>query len=176
MVRRDYPDVVYKTEQAKTDAIVEEIVLNNERNGRPILVGTSNVKLSESIVEKLKERGVNPQLLNARAEAVAREGEVIAQAGRIGMVTVATNMAGRGTDIILGGNTTQMAMLNLRGVLAEALLPIEEQAKVPAVDDEFFPCEVPDDLEMQIVNAVTSLADAPIGKETQTFLLLEELI
>jgi preprotein translocase subunit SecA len=176
MVRRDYPDVVYKTVEAKTQAIVEEIVLNNERNGRPILVGTSNVRLSEDIVERLKERGVEPQLLNARPESVARESEVIAQAGRLSMVTVSTNMAGRGTDIILGGNTSQMAMLNVRGMLAEGLLDEEQQAKVTEVDDEFFPCEVPDEIEEKIVNAIMAVAECPVGKEIKTSLQMEELL
>lgn len=94
-VRRDYPDVVYKTEEAKLNAIVEEIVLNNERNGRPILIGTANVKMSEAIVSRLREAGVEPQLLNARPESIARENETISQAGRLGKVTVSTNMAGR---------------------------------------------------------------------------------
>jgi len=177
MVRRDYPDVVYKTEEAKLNAIVEEIVLNNEKNGRPILVGTSNVKLSEMIVQRLKERGVIPQLLNARPESVARENETIAQAGRLGMVTVATNMAGRGTDIILGGNSSQMAQLNIRARLSDALLPIEEQGKVPVVSsEEFYPVDIDDELEQQIEDAVVAITETPYGEQVQTFLDLEELV
>lgn len=176
MVRRDYPDVVYKTEEAKLNAIIEEIVLNNERNGRPILIGTSNVKMSEEIVTRLQERGVEPQLLNARPESVARENETISQAGRLGMVTVSTNMAGRGTDIILGGNHSQMSQLYLRGMLSDSLLPIEEQAKVPAVDEEFYPAVVPDELESLLEDAVDGLAACEKGEETKTFLDLEELV
>jgi len=176
MVRRDYPDVIYKTEDAKINAIVEEIVLNNQRNGRPILVGTSNVKMSERIVAQLKENGVEPQLLNARPESVARENETISQAGRLGKVTVSTNMAGRGTDIILGGNVSQMTMLNLRGRLAEALLELAELAKVPPVDEEFYPAEVPEDLERTLANAVAKIATSEIAEEMRTFLQLEELV
>jgi len=176
MVRRDYPDVVYKTEEAKLASIVEEIVLNNERNGRPILVGTSNVLMSEEIVKRLKERGVEPELLNARAEMVARENEIISQAGRLGMVTVSTNMAGRGTDIILGGNHSMMGALKMRGMLSAALLPIEEQAKVTDPAEEFYPCGVPLELTRKLDAAVDGLAACPKGEECLTFLACEELV
>mmetsp|Transcript_118368 Transcript_118368/g.334500 ORF Transcript_118368/g.334500 Transcript_118368/m.334500 type:complete len:992 (-) Transcript_118368:254-3229(-) len=176
MVRRDYPDVVYKTEEAKLNSIVQEITLNNERNGRPILVGTSNVKMSEEIVKRLKDRGVEPQLLNARPDSVARESETVAQAGRLGMVTVATNMAGRGTDIILGGNHSQMSQLRLRAMLSEALLPLEEQAKITTIDDSFYPCDVPEGLQARIEASVESLANTECGQATETFLQIEELV
>jgi preprotein translocase subunit SecA len=176
MVRRDYPDVVYKTEDAKLDAIVEEIVLNNEKNGRPILVGTSNVKLSEMLVQRLMERGVTPNLLNARPESVARESETVAQAGRLGMVTVATNMAGRGTDIILGGNASQMAQLNIRGRLSDALLPIEEQAKVNVPEDDFYPVDLDEELDEQIDAAVEAIAECAVGQGIENFLDLENLV
>eukprot|EP00931_Biecheleriopsis_adriatica_P045181 TRINITY_DN258_c0_g1_i1.p1 TRINITY_DN258_c0_g1~~TRINITY_DN258_c0_g1_i1.p1 ORF type:complete len:992 (-),score=294.14 TRINITY_DN258_c0_g1_i1:162-3137(-) len=176
MVRRDYPDVVYKTEEAKLNAIVEEIVLNNERNGRPILIGTSNVKMSEAIVERLREGGVEPQLLNARPESIARENETIAQAGRLGKVTVSTNMAGRGTDIILGGNFSQMAQLNLRSRLAAALLSLEESAKITPVSDDFYPTDTPDALEQKLSTAVDAVAATPVGEDTNSFLELEELV
>lgn len=175
-VRRDYPDVVYKTEEAKLNAIVEEIVLNNERNGRPILIGTANVKMSEAIVSRLREAGVEPQLLNARPESIARENETISQAGRLGKVTVSTNMAGRGTDIILGGNHSQMAALNMRALLADALLPMEESSKVYSPDEEFYPTDMPDDLEQRLAEAVQAVASTPLGEATQTFLDVEELV
>eukprot|EP00435_Cladocopium_sp_Y103_P066291 s282_g28.t1 len=175
-VRRDYPDVVYKTEEAKLNAIVEEIVLNNERNGRPILIGTANVKMSEAIVSRLREAGVEPQLLNARPESIARENETISQAGRLGKVTVSTNMAGRGTDIILGGNHSQMAALNIRSLLADALLPMEESSKVYSPDEEFYPTDMPGDLEKRLADAVQAIAATPVGEETKTFLDVEELV
>jgi len=175
-VRRDYPDVVYKTEEAKLNAIVEEIVLNNERNGRPILIGTANVKMSEAIVSRLREAGVEPQLLNARPESIARENETISQAGRLGKVTVSTNMAGRGTDIILGGNHSQMAALNMRALLADALLPMEESSKVYSPDEEFYPTDMPGDLEQRLAEAVQAVASTPLGEATQTFLDVEELV
>jgi preprotein translocase subunit SecA len=175
-VRRDYPDVVYKKEEAKLSSIVEEIVLNNERNGRPILVGTSNVKWSEQLVSRLRERGVEPQLLNARPESVARENETIAQAGRLGKVTVSTNMAGRGTDIILGGNHSQMAQLNVRARLSEVLLPLEEQAKIAAVGDDFYPADISEELEARLEAAVEGIAATEKGEATTAFLKLEELV
>eukprot|EP00438_Fugacium_kawagutii_P032349 Skav234852 [mRNA] locus=scaffold840:47894:49987:- [translate_table: standard] len=176
-VRRDYPDVVYKTEEAKLNAIVEEIVLNNERNGRPILIGTANVKMSEAIVSRLREAGVEPQLLNARPESIARENETISQAGRLGKVTVSTNMAGRrGTDIILGGNHSQMAALNIRSLLADALLPMEESSKVYSPEEEFYPTDMPADLEKRLADAVQAVAATPMGEATKTFLDVEELV
>jgi preprotein translocase subunit SecA len=175
-VRRDYPDVVYKTEEAKLEAIVDEIVMNTERNGRPILVGTSNVKWSEELVNRLRERGVEPNLLNARAEYVAKENETIAQAGRLGKVTVSTNMAGRGTDIILGGNHSSMATLNVRARLAEKLLPLEEMGKVPAVDEDFYPCSISAELDSRIQDAVDALAESPAAEQYGSFLAIEELM
>ncbi|MGH3739023.1 MAG: preprotein translocase subunit SecA, partial [Micromonosporaceae bacterium] len=111
MIRQDHPDVVYKTERAKFEAVVEDIVERHEE-GQPILVGTTSVEKSEVLAEMLKRRGVRAEVLNAKYHA--REAEIIAQAGRKGSVTVATNMAGRGTDIILGGNPEFAAAAELR--------------------------------------------------------------
>ncbi len=111
MIREDHPDVVYKTEQAKFEAVVDDIVERNEL-GQPILVGTTSVEKSELLAGLLKKRGVKAEVLNAKYHA--REAEIIAQAGRKGSVTVATNMAGRGTDILLGGNPEFLAAADLR--------------------------------------------------------------
>ncbi|MQA25712.1 MAG: preprotein translocase subunit SecA [Micromonosporaceae bacterium] len=111
MIRADHSDVVYKTEQAKFEAVVEDIVERNEQ-GQPILVGTTSVENSELLAGMLKRRGVKAEVLNAKHHA--REAEIIAQAGRRGSVTVATNMAGRGTDILLGGNPEFLAAADLR--------------------------------------------------------------
>ncbi|HEU5316573.1 MAG TPA: preprotein translocase subunit SecA [Chloroflexota bacterium] len=101
MVRQDYPDLVYKHTEAKYDAIVDEIEELHEQ-GRPILVGTTSVEKSEILHEMLTRRGIPHEVLNAKYHE--REAAIVAQAGRKGAVTIATNMAGRGTDIILGGN------------------------------------------------------------------------
>src|SRR5262249_6457607 len=85
-----------------------------ERRGRPMLIGTTDVEKSEKLSAMLKRRGIKHELLNAKPEFAAREAEIVAQAGRIGAVTIATNMAGRGTDIILGGNPETLAWALLK--------------------------------------------------------------
>ena len=111
--REDLSDMVFKTEPGKWGAIAKECAEMHE-NGRPVLVGTTSVEKSELLSRLLKEMEIPHELLNARPENVEREAEIIAQAGRSGAVTIATNMAGRGTDIILGGNSEYMARLKLR--------------------------------------------------------------
>ncbi len=101
MIRKDHPDVVYKTEDAKFQAVVEDIVQRYEK-GQPVLVGTTSVEKSEKLSRMLKRRGIPHEVLNAKNHA--REAAIVAEAGRKHAVTVATNMAGRGTDIMLGGN------------------------------------------------------------------------
>jgi preprotein translocase subunit SecA len=106
LIRQDQGDLIYKTEAAKFKAVADDISERHER-GQPILVGTVSVEKSERLSEALKRRGVPHQVLNAKHHA--KEANIIAQAGSIGAVTVATNMAGRGVDIILGGNPEAMA-------------------------------------------------------------------
>ena len=101
MIRKDYDDVVYKTEQAKFNAVIEQIVELN-KTGQPVLVGTVSIDKSEILSNMLRRRGIKHNVLNAKQHA--REAEIVAQAGQKGAVTIATNMAGRGTDILLGGN------------------------------------------------------------------------
>ncbi len=111
MVRIDHPDVIYKTETGKFNAVVEEIV-NIHETGRPILVGTISIEKSEELSALLKRKGVPHKVLNAKYHE--KEAEIIAQAGRLGAVTIATNMAGRGTDIVLGGNAEFLTKDTLR--------------------------------------------------------------
>nr|WP_211207431.1 preprotein translocase subunit SecA [Stackebrandtia nassauensis] len=111
MVRSDENDVIYKTEEAKFQAVVDDIVERHE-TGQPVLVGTVSVDNSELLARELKKRGVEHSVLNAKFHA--KEAEIIAQAGRKGAVTVSTNMAGRGTDILLGGNPEYLATAELR--------------------------------------------------------------
>jgi len=110
MQRIDQPDLVYKAEEGKFDAVVADIVERHAK-GQPVLVGTTSVEKSELLSRKLRKAGVPHEVLNAKQHA--REASIVAQAGRKGAVTVATNMAGRGTDIMLGGNAEFMAVADL---------------------------------------------------------------
>ncbi|PZO58700.1 MAG: preprotein translocase subunit SecA [Phormidesmis priestleyi] len=126
--RYDMPDVVYKTENAKWSAIAQECAAMHE-SGRPVLVGTTSVEKSEVLSLLLKNLDVEHNLLNAKPENVERESEIVAQAGRRGSVTIATNMAGRGTDIILGGNADYMARLKVREYFMPRLVKPEDDEK-----------------------------------------------
>ncbi len=114
LVRLNHPDLVFKSDKDKWDAVVKEITEVHKTTGRPILIGTTDVAKSEKLSALLKRQGVKHELLNAKPENVAREAEIVAQAGRKGAVTISTNMAGRGTDIILGGNPETMAWARLK--------------------------------------------------------------
>ena len=105
-IRMNYPDVIYKTEKQKFLSVVDDIVYMNQL-GRPVLVGTISIEKSEYVSHLLSKRGIKHNVLNAKHHA--KEAYIIAQAGRVGAVTIATNMAGRGTDILLGGNAEYLA-------------------------------------------------------------------
>ena len=111
MIRVDEDDVLYKTERGKFNAIIEQILESNAK-GQPVLVGTISIEKSEELSKALKKRGIKHEVLNAKYHD--KEAEIIAQAGKYGAVTIATNMAGRGTDIILGGNPEFMAISDMR--------------------------------------------------------------
>ena len=113
MVRQDFSDLVYKNQYVKWKSIADEC-LDIHIVGRPILIGTTSVEKSELLSSLLQEYGIPHNLLNAKPENLKREAEIIAQAGRKGAVTIATNMAGRGTDILLGGNADYMAKATLK--------------------------------------------------------------
>ncbi|MDH5290541.1 MAG: preprotein translocase subunit SecA, partial [Acidimicrobiia bacterium] len=121
MVRQDAPDLIYKTEESKFAAVVDDL---EERvaKGQPVLVGTASVEKSEKLGRLLEQRGVSHEILNAKQHF--REAEIVAQAGQPGVVTVATNMAGRGVDIILGGNAEKLAERDTR---AEGLDPASDE-------------------------------------------------
>lgn len=106
IIRKDYEDVVYRSVQGKFNAVVEEIIKVHE-TGQPILVGTVTIEASETLSKMLRRKGIDHQVLNAKYHS--REAEIVAQAGRSGAVTISTNMAGRGTDIVLGGNAEMLA-------------------------------------------------------------------
>ncbi len=111
MIRNDHSDIIYKTKAAKFDAVIDRIVACHEK-GQPVLAGTISIETSELLSRMLSRRGVKHNVLNAKYHE--KEAEIIAQAGRFGAVTIATNMAGRGTDIMLGGNAEFLARADLR--------------------------------------------------------------
>jgi preprotein translocase subunit SecA len=113
MIRKDQNDQIYKTKEGKWAAVVNEIAARHEAR-QPILVGTISVEVSEMLSARLKQRGIQHTVLNAKPEHAALEGETVAEAGQPGTVTIATNMAGRGVDIKLGGNAEHLATLELR--------------------------------------------------------------
>jgi len=113
MVRDDTNDQIYKTKEGKWKAVVNEIVKRHEE-GQPVLVGTISVEVSEMLSKQFTKRGIEHEVLNAKPEYAQREGETVAQAGRLGAVTIATNMAGRGVDIKLGGDPEMLAEGELR--------------------------------------------------------------
>ena len=133
MIRVDYPDVVYKTERAKFRAVVEEIAEKHAK-GQPVLVGTISIEKSEMLSGLLSKRGIPHQVLNAKYHE--KEAQIIAQAGRLGTVTIATNMAGRGTDILLGGNPAFIARQRLRAAGYPEHIVAAASEHVPPDDPE----------------------------------------
>ena len=128
--RQDWADQVFKTEIGKWRAVANETA-DIHKKGRPVLVGTTSVEKSELLSSLLHEKQIPHNLLNAKPENVEREAEIVAQAGRSGAVTIATNMAGRGTDIILGGNSDYMARLKLKETLMPLLVKPDNEHKPP---------------------------------------------
>jgi preprotein translocase subunit SecA len=127
MIREDFSDLVYKNQYIKWRSIADEC-LDIHTLGRPILIGTTSVEKSELLSTLLTEYGIPHNLLNAKPENLKREAEIVAQAGRLGAVTIATNMAGRGTDILLGGNVNYMAKSGLLYII-DSLYSKENSSK-----------------------------------------------
>ncbi|GAA5148739.1 preprotein translocase subunit SecA [Microbacterium pseudoresistens] len=132
MIRQDRSDLVYKNETAKFAQVVEDIAARHEK-GQPVLVGTVSVEKSEYLSRLLSKKGIKHEVLNAKNHA--REAEIVARAGRLGAVTVATNMAGRGTDIMLGGNAEFLAVQELK---AKGLDPVETPDEYEQAWDEAY--------------------------------------
>lgn len=126
MIRTDYPDAVYKTEKGKFNAVVEEIQ-ECHRKGRPVLVGTISIEKSELLSSMLKRKGIPHQVLNAKYHE--KEAQIIAQAGQKGAVTIATNMAGRGTDIVLGEGVAELGGLHIIGTERHESRRIDNQLR-----------------------------------------------
>ena len=170
--RVDNPDVVFKTETGKWNAVVQEIS-RMHKTGRPVLVGTTSVERSEIVCNLLEQAGIPFEVLNAKPENVERESEIVAQSGRKGAVTIATNMAGRGTDILLGGNPEFMARLKLREMLMPKIVNLVDEEDGPRrlrpltvnswnVNPKLFPCSISDE-GMVLANAAVDAAVASWG-------------
>jgi preprotein translocase subunit SecA len=199
--RRDLADVVYKTEEAKWRAVALECQEMHEE-GRPVLVGTTSVEKSELLARLLTEIEIPYNLLNAKPENVERESEIVAQAGRKGAVTIATNMAGRGTDIILGGNADYMARLKVREFfmpqivqpeddesgLGQMLFPNRPEAgqgfgieaagkkrKNWKASESLFPCELSSDAKALLKEAV-DYAVKTLGQQSISELEADEML
>ena len=181
--RSDWTDQVYKTETAKWRAVALETA-EVHKGGRPVLVGTTSVEKSELLSALLAEQEIPHNLLNAKPENVEREAEIVAQAGRAGAVTIATNMAGRGTDIILGGNSDYMARLKLREVLLPKLVrPENEHRPIPSAKaarearslGSLYPCSLSQATELALAELSKQLV-AAWGDRQLTVLELEDRI
>ena len=181
--RSDWTDQVYKTETAKWRAVALETA-EVHKGGRPVLVGTTSVEKSELLSALLAEQDIPHNLLNAKPENVEREAEIVAQAGRAGAVTIATNMAGRGTDIILGGNSDYMARLKLREVLLPKLVrPENEHRPIPSAKavrearslGSLYPCSLSETTDQALVTLAKALVNA-WGDRQLTLLELEDRI
>jgi preprotein translocase subunit SecA len=133
MIRDDFADLVFRNQSGKWNAVIDEIAEEHEK-GRPVLVGTISVAISEMLSDLLKRRGIKHNVLNAKFHE--HEAEIVAQAGRSGAVTIATNMAGRGTDILLGGNPEMMAaeILHRQGTTVLEATPEQYQAALAEAD------------------------------------------
>jgi preprotein translocase subunit SecA len=178
VARRDYPDVAFKTRDAANKALIKEIknVGGGTPEGRPCLVGTTSVQQSEMLVQALAEEGITAELLNASPKNAPRESEIVAQAGRAGVVTVATNMAGRGTDILLGGCPTTMSRIKTRSVMLEqgVLSPEEAATLPPSPNEEYFPCSLDEETLGLLNSAAVSVKKAK--GSTRTGIDLEEIL
>ena len=181
--RSDWTDQVYKPETAKWRAVALETA-EVHKGGRPVLVGTTSVEKSELLSALLAEQEIPHNLLNAKPENVEREAEIVAQAGRAGAVTIATNMAGRGTDIILGGNSDYMARLKLREVLLPKLVrPENEHRPIPSAKaarearslGSLYPCSLSQATEQALAELSKELV-AAWGDRQLTVLELEDRI
>jgi preprotein translocase subunit SecA len=158
MVRVDNPDLVYKNEAIKFQQVVEDIV-ERHRTGQPILVGTTSVEKSDELSRLLAKRGIKHEVLNAKNHA--REAAIVAQAGRIGAVTVATNMAGRGTDVMLGGNAEFLATARMH---ERGLSPIETPEEYEAAWDDVF-AQVKTEVEVEATRVVAAGGLYVLGTE-----------
>ncbi len=157
LARKDLPDIIFPTEMGKFNAIIEDIIKCHEK-GQPVLVGTVSIEKSEKLSKMLKKRGIKHNVLNAKHHE--KEAEIVAQAGKLGAVTIATNMAGRGTDIVLGGNAEFMAKNQMRKMKFSEELIAEADAHSDTEDkDILFARETFNELLEQYKDEIKEEAD-----------------
>ncbi len=170
--RQDVADMVYKSEEAKWTAVAQECAEMHE-TGRPVLVGTTSVEKSEVLSDLLSQLEIPHNLLNAKPENVERESEIVAQAGRGGAVTIATNMAGRGTDIILGGNADYMARLKVREYFMPKIVKPEEDelaVSVPGIGSRKKSAGFGDDKKQKTWKVSADIFPTELSSETEQLL------
>ncbi|CAN1199242.1 Protein translocase subunit SECA1, chloroplastic [Linum perenne] len=182
MIRKDDSDVVFRATVGKWRAVVVEIS-RMHKTGRPVLVGTTSVEQSDALSVQLQEAEIPHEVLNAKPENVEREAEIVAQSGRLGAVTIATNMAGRGTDIILGGNAEFMARLKLREMLMPRIVApgdggfVSVKKALPKkswkVNEKLFPCTL-SDVNTKLSEEAVQFAAKSWGQRSLTELEAEE--
>lgn len=177
--RKDYPDVVFKNSKGKYLAIMREIA-RVAPSGRPILIGTTSVEASETLSNLLSEVEVDHDVLNAKPESALRESEIVAQAGRKFSITIATNMAGRGTDILLGGNADYFARALARRELAsqnESLFKILSDPTQPVlIDDDVLPVDISEEAMTELRRCATVVAENVGVAALSSLLFVDEIV
>ncbi|CDF37267.1 unnamed protein product [Chondrus crispus] len=177
--RKDYPDVVFKNSKGKYLAIMREIA-RVAPSGRPILIGTTSVEASETLSSLLSEVEVDHDVLNAKPESALRESEIVAQAGRKFSITIATNMAGRGTDILLGGNADYFARALARRELVsqnESLFKILSDPTQPVlIDDDVLPVDISEEAMTKMRRCATVVAENVGVAALSSLLFVDEIV
>lgn len=178
MARKSYSDVVFKTTAGKFRAVMREIALTAP-TGRPILIGTTSVEASEALSSLLREVEVDHEVLNAKPESALRESEIIAQAGRKFSITIATNMAGRGTDILLGGNADYFARALARRELAatndELFQTLSDPQQPILIDDDALPVDISEE-SMNELRTVAARVAPSLCEGTLTLAAIDEIV
>ena len=178
VARKDYPDVVFKTAAGKYRAVMREIA-RVAPTGRPILIGTTSVEASEALSGLLEEVEVGHDVLNAKPESALRESEIVAQAGRKFSITIATNMAGRGTDILLGGNASYFARALARKELAACDEVLFDQLSEPEnpilIQDDDLPADVSEEATQMLRDAAATVSSS-LGDKAGSLSAIDETV